>query len=153
MSEKTSNNTLSLDCATLTGWCVAVETRVTEWGEIKLKQGELDLWKFLSNITAKYKVTRIVAESIFLSKNVKTFQRLANYHGVLNLYCQLHNIELITKGYQPTEWKRALIRDPFASKDKIKDYINKRLRTCIQSDNITDAIAILFVWLKRQCSK
>ncbi|WP_290380584.1 crossover junction endodeoxyribonuclease RuvC [uncultured Muribaculum sp.] len=143
-------NTLSLDCATLLGWSVAVENQLTDYGEIKLKHGEVDLWKFLEDITEKYNISRIVAENIFYKDNVRTFQRLANYHGVINLFCQLHGLELITKGYQPTEWKRALLYDAYATKDKVRNYINRRLNTSIQSDNITDAIAILFAWMKKQ---
>ena len=145
-----NGNTLSLDCALLTGWAVAVEGRLTEYGEVRLSRGENALWEFLTNITAKYHITRIVAESIFLNKNVRTFERLANYHGVINLFAQLNEIELITKGYQPTEWKRIFIRNPYASKDEVKNYVNKLIGGNIQSDNITDAIGILFAWVKRQ---
>ena len=83
-------NTLSLDCATLTGWAVAEEYNITDWGEIRLKDGELTLWRFLERIKDEYNITRIVAENIFLGKNVKTFQRLANFHGVICLFCQLN---------------------------------------------------------------
>ncbi len=143
-------NTLALDCATLMGWSVAVEDKLTSYGETRLKNGESDLWQFLTDITAQYQVTRIVAEGIFLNRNVKTFERLANYHGVIKLFAQLNGIDLITKGYQPTEWKRTLIGDAYADKEKVRNYINKRLRTHIQSDNITDAIGILVAWVLRQ---
>lgn len=143
-------NTLALDCATLMGWAVATEETLTEYGETRLKRGEIDLWEFLTNITEKYDITRIVAENIFLDKNVRTFERLANYHGVIHLFSQLYGIELITKGYQPTEWKRTLTRDAYATKDKINNYVNKLLNTHIQSDNTTDAIGVLLTWAKRQ---
>lgn len=143
-------NTLALDCATLMGWAVATEGTLTEYGETRLKRGEIDLWEFLTNITEKYDITRIVAENIFLDKNVRTFERLANYHGVIHLFSQLYGIELITKGYQPTEWKRTLTRDAYATKDKINNYVNKLLNTHIQSDNTTDAIGVLLTWAKRQ---
>lgn len=143
-------NTLALDCATLMGWAVATEGTLTEYGETRLKRGEADLWKFLTDMTKKYHITRIVAENIFLDKNVRTFERLANYHGVIHLFVQLNGIELITKGYQPTEWKRALIRDAYATKDQVKKYVNSLLGTHIQSDNTTDAIGILLAWAKRQ---
>lgn len=143
-------NTLALDCATLMGWSVAVEGKLTSYGETRLKNGESDLWQFLTDITAQYQVTRIVAEGIFLNRNVKTFERLANYHGVIKLFAQLNGIDLITKGYQPTEWKRTLIGDAYASKEKVRNYINKLLNAHIQSDNITDAIGILVAWSKRQ---
>lgn len=58
-------NTLALDCATLMGWVVAVEGTLTDYGETRLKYGEVDLWKFLKDTTSKYKITRIVAEDIF----------------------------------------------------------------------------------------
>jgi crossover junction endodeoxyribonuclease ruvC len=143
-------NTLALDCATLMGWAVAIEGTLTEYGETRLKRGEIDLWGFLTDITAKHHITRIVAENIFLDKNVRTFERLANYHGVIHLFSQLHNIELITKGYQPTEWKRILIRDAYATKEEVKNYVNKLLGKHIQSDNTTDAIGILLTWTRRQ---
>lgn len=143
-------NTLALDCATLMGWSVAVEGKLTSYGETRLKNGESDLWQFLTDTTAQYQVTRIVAEGIFLNRNVKTFERLANYHGVIKLFAQLNGIDLITKGYQPTEWKRTLIGDAYASKEKVRNYINKLLNAHIQSDNITDAIGILVAWSKRQ---
>ena len=143
-------NTLALDCATLMGCAVATERTLTEYGEIRLKRGEVDLWEFLTNITEKYDITRIVAENIFLDKNVRTFERLANYHGVIHLFAQLNGIELITKGYQPTEWKRALIRDAYATKEQVKKYVNKLLGKRIESDNTTDAIGILLAWAKRQ---
>lgn len=143
-------NTLALDCATLMGWSVAVEGKLTSYGETRLKNGESDLWQFLTDITAQYQVTRIVAEGIFLNRNVKTFERLANYHGVIKLFAQLNGIDLITKGYQPTEWKRTLIGDAYADKEKVRNYINKLLNAHIQSDNITDAIGILVAWSKRQ---
>lgn len=146
-------NTLSLDCATLMGWSVAKEGVLTEYGEIRLKRGEVDLWEFLTNISQKHGITRIVAESIFLDKNVKTFQRLANYHGVINLFSQLNDIELITDGYQPTQWKRVLTGDGYASKDKVKKYVNNLLNSQIESDNITDAIGILLAWAKRERNK
>lgn len=142
-------NTLALDCATLMGWSVAIEDKLTDYGETRLKGGERDLWQFLTDITSKYHFTRIIAEGIFLNANVRTFQRLANYHGVINLFAQLNGLELTTKGYQPTEWKRALIGDAYATKEKIQNYINRRIGAHIQSDNITDAIGILFVWIKR----
>lgn len=142
-------HTLALDCAALMGWSVADETRPIDWGEIKLKNGECDLWNFLTHTTAQYDIKRIVSENIFYKDNVKTFQRLANYQGVINLFCQLNSIEFITKGYQPTEWKRALLYNPYATKDNVRNYINRRLQTSIQSDNITDAIAILLTWIKR----
>ena len=44
-------NTLALDCATLMGWAVAVEGALTEYGETRLKRGEADLWKFLTDMT------------------------------------------------------------------------------------------------------
>lgn len=143
-------NTLALDCATLMGWSVAIEGTLSDYGEIRLKDGEQSLWNFLTDITTKYNITRIVAESIFLDKNVKTFQRLANYHGVINLFAQLNNIELITDGYQPTQWKRTLLNDAYASKEKIMRFVNTLLKDNIQSDNITDAIGILLAWAKRQ---
>lgn len=143
-------NTLALDCATLMGWAVATEGTLTEYGETRLKRGEIDLWEFLTNITEKYDITRIVAENIFLDKNVRTFERHANFHGVIHLFSQLYGIELITKGYQPTEWKRTLTRDAYATKDKINNYVNKLLNTHIQSDNTTDAIGVLLTWAKRQ---
>ena len=143
-------NTLALDCATLMGWAVAVEGALTEYGETRLKRGEADLWKFLTDMTIKYHITRIVAENIFFDKNVRTFERFANYHGVIHLFSQLNGIELITKGYQPTEWKRALIRDTYATKEQVKKYVNKLLGEHIQSDNTTDAIGILLAWAKRQ---
>ena len=143
-------NTLALDCATLMGWAVAVEGALTEYGETRLKRGEADLWQFLTDMTIKYHITRIVAENIFFDKNVRTFERLANYHGVIHLFSQLNGIELITKGYQPTEWKRALIRDTYATKEQVKKYVNKLLGEHIQSDNTTDAIGILLAWAKRQ---
>ena len=145
-----SGNTLALDCATLTGWCVAVEDIIKDYGETRLKNGECDLWQFLTAISAQYQITRIVAEGIFLNNNVRTFERLANYHGVIKLFAQLNGLELITKGYQPTEWKRTLINKPYATKEQIKTYINNRLGTHIQSDNVTDAIGILATWVKRQ---
>lgn len=147
---ETYGNTLALDCATLMGWSVAVEDKLTNYGEKRLTNGERDLWQFLSDITAQYEITRIVAEGIFLNNNVRTFERLANYHGVIKLFAQLNGLELITRGYQPTEWKRALIGDAYATKDKVRNYINKRMGTHIQSDNITDAIGILATWAKRQ---
>jgi len=143
-------NTLALDCATLMGWCVAVEDKLTDYGETRLKNGESDLWQFLTDITTQYQITRIVAEGIFLNNNVRTFERLANYHGVIKLFAQLNGLEFITKGYQPTEWKRTLIGDAYATKDKVRNYVNKRLGAHIQSDNITDAIGILATWAKRQ---
>lgn len=143
-------NTLALDCATLMGWAVAVEGALTNYGETRLKRGEVDLWEFLTNITMKYGITRIVAENIFLDKNVRTFERLANYHGVIHLFVQLNDIELITKGYQPTEWKLTLIRDAYATKEQVKKYVNSLLGKHIESDNTTDAIGILLVWAKRQ---
>lgn len=143
-------NTLSLDCATLMGWSVAIEGKLTDYGETNLKNGEFDLWQFLTDINAQYHITRIVAEGIFLHNNPRTYERLANYHGVIKLFAQLNGVELITKGYQPTEWKRTLIGDAYATKEKVKTYINNRLGTHIQSDNITDAIGILLAWAKRQ---
>lgn len=143
-------NILALDCATLMGWAVAIEGTLTDYGETRLKRGEVDLWEFLMNITERYGITRIVAESIFLDKNVRTFERLANYHGVIKLFAQLNGIELTTKGYQPTEWKRTLIGKSYATKEQIKSYVNRLLGVHIQSDNITDAIGILLVWAKRQ---
>ena len=143
-------NTLALDCATLMGWSVAVEGMLTAYGEIRLKNGECDLWKFLTDITDKYQITRIVAEGIFLDNNVRTFQRLANYHGVINLFAQLNGLELITKGYQPTEWKRTLIGKAYATKEQVMTYVNNRIGEHIQSNNITDAIGILLAWAKRQ---
>lgn len=145
-------NTLALDCATLTGWCVAVEGMITDYGEAALTHGEVTLWNFLVDITAKYNITRIVAEGIFYDRNVRTFQRLANYHGVINLFARQRGIELITKGYQPTEWKRVLVGDAYATKEKVKRYVNGRLGKQIQSDNTTDAIGILVAWWKRQRS-
>lgn len=142
-------NTLALDCATLMGWSVAVEDRLKDYGEIRLKNGERDLWEFLSDITAQYHINRIVAEGIFLGDNVRTFQRLANYHGVISLFAQLNDIELITKGYQPTEWKRTLTWNAYATKEQIKNYVNRRIGANIESDNITDAIGILFSFIKR----
>lgn len=91
-------NTLALDCATLMGWSVAVEEKLTDYGETRLTNGERDLWQFLTDITAQYNITRIVAEGIFLNNNVRTFERLANYHGVIRLFAQLNGLELITKG-------------------------------------------------------
>lgn len=143
-------NTLALDCATIMGWAVATEGTLTEYGETRLKRGEADLWKFLTDMTIKYHITQIVAENIFLDKNVRMFERLANYHGVIHLFSQFYGIELITKGYQPTEWKHVLIRDTYATKDTVKKHVNKLLGKHIQSDNIADAIGILLVWAKRQ---
>ncbi len=143
-------NTLALDCATLMGWSVAVEGRLTAYGEKRLTNGEGDLWRFLTDITARYHIARIVAEGIFCDKNVRTFERLANYHGVIKLFAQLNGLELITKGYQPTEWKRTLIGKPYATKEQIKSYVNRLLGAHIQSDNITDAIGILLAWAKKQ---
>ena len=57
-------NTLALDCATLMGWCVAVEDKLTNYGETRLKNGERDLWQFLTYITTQYQITRIVAGHI-----------------------------------------------------------------------------------------
>jgi Holliday junction resolvasome RuvABC endonuclease subunit len=143
-------NTLALDCATLMEWAVAVERALTDYGEIRLKHGEADLWEFLTDMETKYHITRIVAENIFLDKNVRTFERLANYHGVIHLFTQLNDIELITKDYQPTEWKRALMRDAYATKGQVKKYVNNLLGKHIESDNTTDAIGILLAWAKRQ---
>ena len=147
---KKYGNTLALDCATLMGWAVAIEGALTAYGETRLKRGEADLWEFLTDMKAKHHITRIVAESIFLDKNVRTFERLANYHGVIHLFAQLNNIELIAKGYQPSGWKRTLCRDAYATKDHVKKYVNRLLGEHIQSDNITDAIGILLAWAKRQ---
>lgn len=150
-------NTLSLDCATLLGWCVGVENVLTEWGEVKLKNGEIDLWKLLNDLDSKYHFERIIAENIFYKNNVRTFQRLANYHGVIALYCQLNNIDLITKGYQPTEWKRIFVCDSYASKEKVLKYANRylsgRIKDPIQSDNIADAIGIFVAYLRRTRNK
>lgn len=142
-------NTLALDCATLMGWSVAVEDKLTAYGETRLKNGERDLFQFLTDITAQYHITRIVAEGCFLDRNVRTFERLANYHGVIKLFAQLNGLELITKGYQPTEWKRTLIGKPYATKEQVKSYVNRLLGAHIQSDNITDSIGILLTWAKK----
>lgn len=143
-------NTLTLDCATLMGWSVAVEEKLTDYGETRLTNGELDLWQFLTNITNQYQISRIVAEGIFLNNNVRTFERLANYHGVIRLFALLNGLELITRGYQPTEWKRTLIGKSYATKEQIMTYVNNRLGAHIQSNNVTDAIGILLAWAKRQ---
>lgn len=144
-------NTLSLDCARLTGWCVAHGGTLAEWGEIDLgnKCKESELWKFLSEITARHDIRRVVAEDIYFDKNPLTFMRLANLHGVIRLFCQSNGIELITDDYRPTEWKRALVGDAYASKDKVRTYINNLLHTSIKSDNTTDAIGIRAVLLRR----
>lgn len=145
----TYGNTLALDCATLMGWAVAVEGVLSDSGETRLVNGEIDLWEFLSDISHKYQISRIVAEGIFLDSNVKTFERLANYHGVIKLFAQLNGIELITKGYQPTEWKRAITGKPYATKEQVNSFVNKVLGLEIRSDNISDAIGILLAWVKR----
>lgn len=143
-------NTLALDCATLTGWAIAHENKIVEWGETKLKNGEVDLLDLLERLCEKHNIERIVAEGIFLGENVRTFERLANYHGVIKLFCQLNNIDLITKHYQPTEWKRVLLFNAYATKDEVKTYVNRYLNTKIESDNITDAIGILIAWRRRE---
>lgn len=142
-------NILALDCATLMGWCVAMGGAVTTYGELRLVNGERDLWKFLKETATQYNITRIVAEGIFLDKNVATFERLANYHGVINLFAQLNGLELITDGLQPTQWKRALIGKSYGTKSDVRHYINKILGTHIQSHNITDAIGIYLAWAKK----
>lgn len=147
MEMENNRNILALDCATTTGWCVGtVGKPITQWGEIKLNNGEVDLWKFLNEIAEQYNVTRILAEDIFLNKNVQTFERLANYHGVINLFCQLRGIELVRKGLSPTQWKRALVGDAYASKDKVRGYVSKYVNTPIKSDNVSDAIGIFIAW-------
>ena len=57
-------NTLALDCATLMGWAVAVERALTDYGEIRLKHGEADLWEFLTDMETKYHITRIDRKSV-----------------------------------------------------------------------------------------
>lgn len=79
-------NTLALDCATLMGWSVAVDDKLTDFGEKRVTTGERDLWQFLTDVSAKYQITRIVAEGLFFNNNVMTFERLANYHGVIKLF-------------------------------------------------------------------
>lgn len=147
MDMKNSGNILALDCATTTGWCVGtVGKPIAQWGEIKLKNGESDLWDFLNETAGQYNVTRILAEDIFFNKNVQTFERLANYHGVINLFCLLRGIELVRKGLSPTQWKRALVGDAYASKDKVRGYVSKYVNAPIKSDNVSDAIGIFIAW-------
>lgn len=157
--ENVKSNVLALDCATTTGWAVAVEGRLAEYGEIRLKAGECDLWAFLTEITAKYGITHIVAEGAFYDekkKNIKTFERLSNFHGVMHLFSQLNGLKFTSEGYQPTQWKRTLTCNAYATKEQVKDYVNNMLRRLdprhqnIQSDNITDAIGIYLAWWKRQ---
>lgn len=146
-------NTLSLDCATTTGWAVAEKYSVTDYGEIKLKEGEKTLWDFLSEITKKHNITRIVAEDIFYDKSVPTFRRLANYHGVINLFCSVNGIELHRDNYLPTQWKRAILLNSYATKAQVMKYVNGYMHTQIESDNTTDAIGILLAWKKRDQRK
>lgn len=146
-----TGTTLALDCATTTGYAIGTLHGIPLFGEIVLKNGEIDLYTFLENVTAEYNITRIVAEDFFFSKYQSAAKRLGNYHGVIRLFCQQHNIELIL--YPPTKWKRVITMQSYASKECVLNRVRHLVSGEIASDNVSDAIGIFYAWRKEHRRK
>ena len=83
---------------------------------------------------------RVVAEKAF-TRWANTAQALYGYHAILGLYCIQAGIELITVPNK--EWKKAVVGNGNASKEKTQAFLHKKHGIVEFNDNIADAICLM----------
>lgn len=90
---------LALDTATTTGYAIYQDGKIIDHGIWKLNilDRHKQLYAHLTQTIRKHKVTTIVAEDIFKSKDqrlISAFQVLSELRGVIELAAQRHGLKL-----------------------------------------------------------
>lgn len=92
---------LALDTASeKTGYAIYKDNRIVDSGTWILKDGEelAQLYKYILQVVKEHKITKIIAEDIYKSKDPKlknAYNVLAECRGIVKLICQLKRLECI----------------------------------------------------------
>ena len=102
----------------------------------------------IKEIIEQYQPELIIKESPFCGINKKTYRKLCEIHGVIELLANIYNIPFIE--YTPSAGKKIAgtsTRDK-DSKNIVNKYVNKYFNTNISSLDITDALILYLVYIK-----
>ena len=102
----------------------------------------------IQELIEKYQPELILKESPFCGINKKTYRKLCEIHGVIELLAELHNIPI--KEYTPSQGKKncgTSTRDK-NSKNIVNKYVNQYFNTNITSLDITDALVLYIAYVE-----
>ena len=102
----------------------------------------------LRELIKTYKPDLIIKEDCYCGPNRKTYYRLAQIHGVIDLLGELYNIPI--KSYTPSEGKKTAgtnTKDK-QSKEKVRDYVNLYFGTNIINMDVTDSMILYINYVK-----
>lgn len=103
-------------------------------------------YNIIQELIEKYQPELIVKESPFCGINKKTYRKLCEIHGVIELLANVYNIPCIE--YTPSAGKKIAgtsTKDK-NSKNIVNKYVNQYFNTNISSLDITDALVLYLVW-------
>ena len=103
-------------------------------------------FNIIKNIIKTYQPELIIKESPFCGINKKTYRKLCEIHGVIELLANTYNIQFIE--YTPSAGKKIAgtsTRDK-DSKNIVNKYVNQYFNTNISNLDITDALVLYLVW-------
>ena len=103
-------------------------------------------YKAIEELIIQYKPQLLLKESPFCGINKKTYRKLCEIHGVIELLANVYNIPFIE--YTPSAGKKIAgtsTRDK-DSKNIVNKYVNKYFNTNISNLDITDALVLYLVW-------
>lgn len=130
------------------GWAVMNEEKLVEYGCVTTKakvESELRLEKIFDEVESlikKYKVERMVMESLYFAKNAKSAIKVAEVMGVLKLCARQNRIEV--KEYTPLQIKVTLTGYGRAGKGQVEEMVKRLLDRdeAINPDHASDAVAV-----------
>ncbi len=102
---KTTENILVLDQASVsTGYCVVSNGVICNYGKITQKGDNhyiriFNLIQDIATLVKQHKITSIIAESIYLGFNPKTYRILSEVIGALSYFCIDNGLSLLTIPY------------------------------------------------------
>jgi crossover junction endodeoxyribonuclease RuvC len=128
-----------------TGWAVVEDTKLIEYGVVKVGKGDIrlrDLYDGLTEIIRKHKVGELAFEKLFFAKNAKSALSVAEAIGVVKV-CALKN-DVQVYSYTPLEVKMAMVGFGRAEKEQVEEMVRQTLgiEEIIKPSHAADAVAV-----------
>lgn len=145
------NIVLGLDISLSTGWAIFDNSKLKDYGIIKIKEKEID--KRIRTLTAavlclvdEFKPTVVIMEDVFKGPNVKTLIFLSRLQGaIINIIPEGTRVEYI---YSSSARKNVLKADNKNNKENTFNWIVKKFKleglNFKQHNDITDAILLAY---------
>ena len=143
--EGSSLTGVGIDLGTRYAALVVIEGHTVKYGRLLRNPSLQELWDELDSIIQKFKLDYVSCEKPYYHKNVRSAFMLYEQLGVIKLFCQTKNINLVT--LSPSTIKKIISGKGNASKGKISQLTKLRLHDPnnifeIESFDLTDAASI-----------